>query len=207
MAQGEERTVGVYADEASARAAAEAAGARGADVRIGDPDDMRSVLRGEMRQEGEDLIAGPGMPGFTKEMTKGIVPWSIIGSIVGALVLLPFAFLRWGQTSLSMRIALIIGTGVFFGGTIGFMVAGILATRSQNKAPAAQRGVTVSAAGGDAEADIDLTAHDPIRVERVAADGYPVETLVTEEDLHDGLLAERSGRALGGHDEPGEVVR
>ena len=207
MAQDQERTVGVYADEASARAAAADARARGADVRIGDDDDMRSALRGEMRQETDDLIVGPGMPGFTKEMTRNIVPWSIIGSLLGALVLLPFAFMRWGDTSLVQRMVWMVVSGVFFGGTIGFMLAGILGSRSQNKAPAAQRGVTVSAAGGTPGTEIDLTAHDPIRVERVAADGFPIETLATEDDLQDGLLAERNGRALRGTDAEDEVLR
>lgn len=204
MAQRDERVVGVFRDADAARDAADAAREHGADVRVGDDEDMRSALRGEMQEEGRDLIAGPGLPGFTKEMAKGVVPLSIIGAIIGALLLLPFAFMTWGTLSLGARLLWMVVAGVFFGGTVGFMVGGILGARSQNRAPAAQRGVTVSATDEPGATD-DLVEQDPIRVESVADDGFPRETLATEEDLHDGLYAERAGRAWQGSDVEGEA--
>src|SRR5205814_1212144 len=80
--------IGVYQDESTSRAAADAAVRAGAEpqsVRIDAAADDREALRSEMREESEHTIAGPGNVGpFTKEMTKGIAVGVPIATVIGA---------------------------------------------------------------------------------------------------------------------------
>lgn len=190
----EKRVVGVYADDAAAERAIEAAERAGASsvVRGGRADHVAS-LHDEMREEMEHTFVGPGNVGpFTKEMTKGMVRWTPAWTLLFMVLAVPVAFIPFADLSFWVRLAIVEAVAVATGATIGFMVGLILGGGEadkgidrQERALAAERGVVVGVTVDELEAervaDAMATA-DPIRLDISGMEGQPLSTLATEED-------------------------
>jgi hypothetical protein len=175
----ENRVVGVFRDRARAEEAAQAArhasNLRQNQIRFDAQEDQRFALRGEMREEVDHTIAGPGPVGpYTKEMTKGLVRALAIWIPIGIAVALPIALIPIGQTSLAFRLVLWGIVGGVAAGVAALAISGGLSAKSPGVPLAAERGVTVGviAEGPDqARAVADALAKlDPIRLEAGVAE-------------------------------------
>jgi hypothetical protein len=181
--QGSERLIAVYRDEETARRAADAARAAGAaDVAIGAERDRIAALAGEMRAEGEEAWAGPSVGIYTKEMAKSVPTWTVVATVIAAIVAFPLGFIPMGGLPLAGRIAIAAFAGAVCGGTIGFLVGGgFHDVRRKSRQPlAAEQGVVVGATDHDRRAIEALAGLDPVRLDVLASDGVPEETVMTE---------------------------
>jgi hypothetical protein len=178
------RLVAVYETEEEARAAAEAAlhaGANSDAVRVADALDRIVSVRGEMHEEVEHAVLGPGNVGpFTKEMTKGMLLGTVVAAVIGALVALPFAAFDFGGWPVWLRIAVVVVVGAVVGGTVGWIVGGGFGARRPDAPLAAERGVTVTAPALES-VQAALASTSPIRIDLVEADGGSVATVFTDE--------------------------
>src|SRR5690348_795494 len=133
--------IGVFHNEHDAREAAAVAERAGADpsmIRIGNRDDHVTSLQTEMFDEVEQSVMGPGNVGpFTKEMSKAIVPFTVIGAIVGAFLALPFAAIDFGGVVFRLAIVVVVGAAV--GALVGFQLGGMYGARRPGERLGAER--------------------------------------------------------------------
>jgi hypothetical protein len=196
MAQRRTDVIGVFPDEEAARraaAAAEVAGADPAVIRIGDENDRLRELQAEMLDEVEHSVMGPGSFGpFTIEMTKAIVPLTIIFGVVGVLVGLPFAAINFGGFPLWGRILIVTIVGAAAGSVIGFEIGGSFGARRPEERLATERGVVIAIDDAPPPAVDVLKAMRPIRLDAFEEHGWPIGAIVTDDDVteHGGLVAE-----------------
>lgn len=177
------RLVGVYRDEQSAREAAEAAEAAGAwDVEVAAEPDRVAALRGEMREEVEHAWGGPSVGVYTKEMARNVPLWTAAVAALGILVALPLGFLGPESVPLVTRLVVAGFVGAVFGGTVGFLVGGGFfdVRRKARDELAAEAGVVVGAWAASGDVARAMCGSNAIRVDRVASDGQPVDTLTTD---------------------------
>jgi hypothetical protein len=183
MARQKIRLVGVYRSESEARAAAEAAcrsGADPADVRVGDPLDRVVSLEGEMREEMDHTIAGPGNVGpFTPEVQRGMSIGVFVGALVGLVLALPLAAIPFGDVAVWLRVLLVAVVGVVVGGTVGWVLGGGFGAKRGEEPLAAERGVTLSTTATERLQDVLAQTH-PIRLDLVTEHGEPVRAVTTE---------------------------
>jgi hypothetical protein len=170
----ENRVVGVFEDrgtaERAARAAQRAASLSEGQVQIDAEADERFALRGEMREEVDHTVAGPGPVGpYTKEMTKGLVRSHILWVPIGVVVGVALAFIPIGGTSLGFRLVLWAVVGAIAAVVAALAIGGGLSAKGPREPMAAERGVTVGIMANGAEqarsAAEALSQHDPIRVD------------------------------------------
>lgn len=180
--------VAVFRDRSSAdRAVREATGAGvpAGDVTVDRGQDDVAALRGEMRQEIEDTVAGPGVGSVTREMRQGFVLTIPIGAIAGAVLGILLGLLPFGG-SLGLRLAIGAVVGAVAGSVAAFVMGGALGAKSPAVPLAADRGVTVRVACWDADqASLvaeRLSALNPVRVDLLTAFDQPSGTVSTEED-------------------------
>ncbi len=170
----ENRVVAVFRDRAAAERAAEAARTAadlsGEQVQIDAEADERFALRGEMREEVDHTVAGPGPVGpYTKEMTKGLLRSHLVWVPIGIVVALPLAFIPIGNTSLGFRLVLWGIVGGIAASVVALAIGGGLSARGPGKPMAVERGVTVGVTASNSEqarsvADV-FASHSPIRVD------------------------------------------
>ena len=185
---GEEQIVAAFHDGTAAERAADELRASGVDasrVRVGSDRDERAELQAEMKEELEKSVIGPGNFGpFTKEMQKGIgigmgiaVPLGVLlGVIIAALPI-------WGtapRVDLWMRVLVGVAVGASAGATLGFVLGGGWKPAFTNEGePVSDRGLTVAVSTTDPDeaerAASTLRRHGAARVDRVTADGQPIE--------------------------------
>ncbi|HJP64702.1 MAG TPA: hypothetical protein VKA30_00190 [Actinomycetota bacterium] len=184
----ERDVVGVFRDRAGAERAVAAlrqAGMGSATIRIDRERDEVTSLRGEMREEVDQMVTGPGVGGVTKEAQRTLARTVPLFAAIGAVVLLPLAFLpidlHWAA-----RLILAALVGAVAGSVYGFVVGGGLGMKRPTASLAAERGVTVAvrAANPDeAERVVDeMKRLDPIRVDLTTLEGDPTAMATTEEE-------------------------
>ena len=90
------------------------------------PDEQGDVgaLEAEQRQESDQVWGGPGVPASTDGQWKGLIIGSLVGGIIGLVVLLPLGFIPIGGLSLVGRLLICGITGAFAGGTAGALYLG-----------------------------------------------------------------------------------
>src|ERR687892_2373664 len=80
------RLVATYERPEDARLAMDEARRAGFQAESGHAVDRRGALRGEMADELESTVAGPGSVGpFTKSMSKGLARWVPLGTVLGVI--------------------------------------------------------------------------------------------------------------------------
>lgn len=177
------RIVATFGAPEDARNAVEAARRAGFDARPGESVDRRGAIRGEMADELESIVAGPGSVGpFTKSMSKGLVRWVPLGALVGAVGGFMLGFIPWsGGLDLGARLVLGVVIGTFAGATAGFTAGGFVRPerRGEDRRPLqSEAGSTVAVSVGSAdearEARGLLERLGPDRIDETDAQGYPV---------------------------------
>lgn len=189
MAADTKEIIGVFRDERTARAAAEAAAqvtSSSMTPRVGNAEDGVASLKAEMREEMQHTTAGAGNVGpFTKEMTKGLSTGTVVGLFVGAVLALPLGFIEWMSLGLVPRLLIAAAVGATAGATVGFMAGGFTA-KGPGMPMAAERGTTVTIDVRTPEEVEAVTAamrrHDPIRIDLTTAEGNAISTLTNEEE-------------------------
>ncbi|HEX8098853.1 MAG TPA: hypothetical protein VF660_01475 [Actinomycetota bacterium] len=183
----ENRVVGVFRDrrtaDAAAKAAAEAGVARDR-IQIDAPQDERFALRGEMREEVDHTVAGPGPIGpYTKEMTKGLVRANLLWVPIGVVVGLAVGFIPIGSTSLTFRLILWAVVGGVAAAVAALSIGGGLSAKGPQEPLAAERGVTVGVVGDSPEQARRISEAfsrlDPIRLDAGVA-GRPTGVVARE---------------------------
>jgi hypothetical protein len=167
--------VAVFQNEAQAeRVAADLASAGiGRDaVRIGDERDHITSLRSEMRHELNRSAPTHRAGAFAV----------VAGTIIGALVGLPFALIPMDDLSWWARVLLTCGIGALAGAAIGFVAGGSLAMRGPGDELAAQRGVTLTVVGDIDTARPLILAQRPLRLDVVDASHLPVEVVPDDDE-------------------------
>jgi hypothetical protein len=207
----DERLVAVFEDEATARSAADAVRPHCADVRIGERRDVVGSLKGEMREEIVQTEAAPGRYPFTKEQGKAMVLLAAVGAVIGAALLAPVAFIEMGNVDFGWRLVIVLAVGALAGGAAGFVIGGSLGSRGPADPSAAHAGVTVSVPHGDQRVADILNGHKPIRMDVIAADATPLDTVTTEEQRTGGGTVQELASNLDADDfhrhEPGHRER
>jgi hypothetical protein len=187
MAQRRTDVIGVFETEADARRAAEAAKLAGADpavIRIGDRQDRLHELQGEMFDEMEHTVMGPGNVGpFTKEMTRAMVPLTIGLGFVGALIALPFAAIEFGDLPLWGRLLIVAVCGGAVGSLVGFQLGGMYGARRPEEPLAVERGVTLAIDDAPDSAIDALKAMRPIQLDAFDESGKPLGAIVADDDV------------------------
>jgi hypothetical protein len=188
------RFLAVYPTEADARRAAarvEALGVDPGEVRIDAPLDHVASVEGEMHQEMDRTIAGPGAVGpFTPETRRGMLPGIAIGAVIGLVIALPFAAIGFGGWAAGLRVLVVAIVGIAVGATVGWLIGGDFGAERPEDPLAAERGVTMSV---PARRDLQrlLISTDPLRLDVVDSVGNTVRPV---ESRPDESIARRIGR-------------
>jgi hypothetical protein len=194
------RLVAVYESEHSARDAAAAARSAGAppdDIHVSEPLDRVVSVQGEMREEMDRTIAGPGNVGpFTPQMAKGMAVGAVIGALIGLLLALPVAVIDFGGWPAWLRLIVVAVAGITAGATVGWVVGGGFGAERPDDSLAAEHGVTVSVPATP-EIETALVQSHPMRVDLVSDDGTPVRPIYSEPDES---IARRLGRNMADED-------
>lgn len=141
-----------FPDEVSARDAIATIESAEPDIDITTTEaDRIAVLRGEMRDEIDSTVMGPGPVGpFTKGQSRGIVKWAPIGAATGALIMVAIAALVW-PTALGFIWLGIIGAAA--GATLGFTAGGAFNPKYHDDAGLAnEAGTTIGLHSDDEKA-------------------------------------------------------
>jgi|RhiMethySRZTD1v2_1073278.scaffolds.fasta_scaffold1130959_2 hypothetical protein len=199
-ASGERVLVAVFDDQRTAERAATAARQAGAvRLAVGDQVGEQASVRSEMREELSNSTAGAGaMAVAPKEMTKGLSVFVPAGAIIGAILLLPLAFVPMGDLSAGARILIAAACGALAGAVIGLVLGGALGARRPGEAMAAQRGVTVTAAPATDAVERAMAELHPVRLDVVNRSGTPLEALSDRAD--DPTTPRRVGRNVAADD-------
>jgi hypothetical protein len=173
-------------------ASLERSGVAMASLRVDHPDDVRLTLHAEQREEADRSVFSPQAGVLlTKEGAKAAGLGVPVAALVGALVMLPFALIPFGDLEWWWRALWLAIIGAFGGGTIGFIATGAMAVKDPYEPSLVDRGVVVRADGPDPNLALLLARLEPIRLDRIGADGTVVR-LVTEEDRTSGGVVEET---------------
>lgn len=162
-----------------ARDAVIEAGIPESEVHLDRASDMVVALRAQMHSElmGGLVVHHAGVI-HPKEGGLGALLFSLMGVAIGAMAAFPLALIPVGSTTYLGRLAAFALVGAAFGATLGLLVG---------SASSAQRRDSALAAGGTllrVERDSTdlrraLANLDPVRIEEVAHDDQPIDTLNT----------------------------
>jgi hypothetical protein len=107
-----------------------------------------------------------------KGMTMGVTA----GTVIGALLALPFAAIHFGDFSLLARLIVVAIAGAVCGATAGWLLFTAFATRRPDEPLAAEHGATLAVRSTpDVEATLMQTS--PIRLDVIDANGEPVRSI------------------------------
>lgn len=142
------RLVGTFrTDEEAARAAraARRADVEAEEVVVDDPEDEVIALRGEQRDEVDEMLVGPAGVS-TGGQLKGWLLGIVAGGAIGGIVATPFGLIPFLGLDLIPRLAIAFVAGAFAGGTIGFLVGGSFwpGREGETEPPAPEDGTTVA---------------------------------------------------------------
>ncbi|MCU1429116.1 MAG: hypothetical protein JWL83_3116 [Actinomycetia bacterium] len=159
--------IGVFPTERQARAAAAAAQRAGADpaeIRVGDHRDHVTSLQNDGLHTVEVQVLESTVRPFTMEMWNAILPATVIGCVLGAIVALPGAMVHFGGLVLWGRMVIVAIVGAALGSVIGFERGATYSGRRSMPIPSPERGVTV-AIDDASPSEVDaLRSLQPIRL-------------------------------------------
>src|ERR687891_234867 len=147
------RLVATYERPGDARRAMDEARRAGFEAVPGHAVDRRGALRGEMADELESTVVGPGSVGpFTKSMSKGLARWVPLGTVLGVIGGALLGLLPWpGGLDVVPRLILGGVTGGSAGEPVGFPPGGFVRPerRHEDERPLeAEAGSIVAGPGG-----------------------------------------------------------
>ncbi|HYI61706.1 MAG TPA: hypothetical protein VEW93_07865 [Acidimicrobiales bacterium] len=170
-------------------------GVRDQEIRTDAGQDERTSLRAEMREEATESMVMPqaGIL-YSKEATKATSLLGPILTAIGVVVALPVAVLLPDDIPLWLRLLICALCGGAVGGTIAVIVLPAMAVKNQDVPSAAQRGQVVRVSRWAPEVEAVMVEAEPLRLDRLGADGEPIGPVITEEASSEGGIAEELGR-------------
>jgi hypothetical protein len=174
--------IAAFADESSARRAADDAETSGTDVcdiRIGNSLDALASIEAEMREELDHTGAGLTGP-YPREGVRGLAIGTVLGTIAGIVVALPFAAINFDGFQLSTRMLILGAVGLVFGAFIGWFLGGAFAAKRPSEPLAAASG-TMLALPDTEPARTALLGAEPKRVDVFGAGGFLLGTLTSDD--------------------------
>jgi hypothetical protein len=152
------------------------------EIRVDEPLDHVVSVTGEMREEMDRTIAGPGNVGpFTPKMRKGMSVGTAVGAGVGLLCALPFAAIGFGGWPLWLRLIIVAIVGVSAGATVGWVVGGGFGSERPEEELAAEHGVTLSVPATK-QTEALLSDTGALRIDLVDEVGNPVRPVESQPD-------------------------
>ena len=88
------------------------------------PETDPRALAAQTRREVDGVVGGPGLPFMSRPMWNGLVGGSLVGGAIGAIVLLPLAFIPMDDVAIWLRILVVAIIGAVAGGTAGALYWG-----------------------------------------------------------------------------------
>ncbi len=189
-----QKVLAVFESPASARAAAEEVRQTldlpAEAVAVGSRADTAASLDAEMAEEAEHTVMGPGNIGpFTPEMQRGIGRWTVVGLVVGAVVVGLLGLIPFADIAAGARVAIGAVVGAAAGASVGFVAGGgFSGDEASLDLLAAERGVPVSVAVTDRDrhyVERLLQARTPIRIDLVSLENAPRTKIATESGTSD----------------------
>lgn len=181
--------IGVYPDDRTAGVAARAARDAGADpsgIHVDDPYDGATALRAEMREELEHSWFSPQVGAlYPKESARSAALVLPVLALLGALVMLPFGFIEFGDMALWTRLLVMAIIGAVAGGAVGAIAGPGLGVRRPDDPLAAERGHVVrvdDSSPAVARALVDAGAIRVDEVQSLPGEDAPTGTVATHAD-------------------------
>lgn len=160
-------------------------------VHIGDDADERWSLRAEQTEETDRSLIAPHVGAILpKEAGKAVALAIPIGAAIGAVLIMPFAFIDVDGLGFGLRLFWAAVVGATLGGTVGYIVGASMASKDPLEPGAAQRGTVVRVDRATPELEAALAGLAPIRIDRFGPDGVVRELVTTEEDRQPGGIVE-----------------
>jgi hypothetical protein len=147
------------------------------DITVDSEEDKRAAMRGDMRDELEATLMGPGNVGpQTKAQTRGILKWVAIAGGTGALVMFLIGLMVW-RTPVGLLSTAAIGATA--GSVFGYVIGGFLGPRKHVEGYTdAEEKPVIGVHSDDREAVQQaqqiLADVDSDRVDRVGPTGRPL---------------------------------
>lgn len=185
----------VLPDREAAEAVATQLADRGVDrtaVRIGAARDEVTSLEAEVQEEMDQSFSSPTVGvAYPRETAKAALtflpPLTILGALVGALITMPFDLGGWPIWAKALVGAVV---GATMTSTIGAIVIPAMSVKNPHDPSVAETGVTLRVEDTSEAAIATLVAAHPLRLDRLGANGQPIDTVVTEERFRDGGIVE-----------------
>jgi hypothetical protein len=111
---------------------------------------------------------------------RGLTLGTLLGSVAGLAVALPFAAIPMGGLELTTRLLIVAAVGLVFGAFLGWFLGGAFGLDRPEEPLAATRGTTLAVPDSDAARQVLLTS-GTLRVDVVSAAGEPVATLASND--------------------------
>ena len=183
--------IGAYPDQGAAQRAASAAKHVGGDeVRVGSDADMRASLQAEMHEEASEALIAPQVGvAYPTEAKKSIFLFGPLFVAAGAILAIPFGLIPIGYVPFWVRCFWYVVIGAAAGGAVAAITLPALSAKSGLEPSAAQRGVVVRIAPWSQDIEAAMADAQPIRLDRIGPDDFPVGTVTTEEDHTEGGIA------------------
>lgn len=201
------RTLAVYPDQPSATraegAVTDIVGA--ASVHVEESADVKASKVAEEQAEASHAGPMPATPPMTGQAAKSSTFFALVAAAVGALLLLPFAFIGWGDADLGTRVFFALFIGAAGGGVVGWLAGGYLGATVSTKPLAVERGWILRVDSTDEQVLQALRSEGPLRIDLTDDVGNLVRTDMAEEHDVEGMI-NRLGRAYAGHDDPAELT-
>jgi hypothetical protein len=151
-------------------------------VRVDAETDEIASLRAEMHEELTQAWIVPTAAFIaTKEGAKGMGLIGAVAILISLAIAVPLAFIDFGST-LGVRLIVFSAVAVALGATIGFVAGAGAAAKRPGERMAAHRGTVLRVEGDTPELRRALLDLEPIRVDEVAHDDTPLDTIMTEGD-------------------------
>jgi hypothetical protein len=170
------------------------------EVTIGEETDEIASLRAEMHDELTNAWVVPNAAFVApKEGIKGLWLVGGLASLFGVALAAPLAFIDFGST-FGVRLLVFVVLGLAAGATVGLVAGPSLGAKRPGELMAAHRGTVLRVQEDNPDIRAALTSLEPIRLDEVASDDTPLDTVVTEKSFEEEGAAEETVANLGGDD-------
>ena len=171
-----------------------------ASIRVGEESDEIASLRAEMHEElTQAWIVPTAAFVATKESVKGMGFVGGVTILASLAVAIPLAFIDFGST-LGVRLVWFSIIAVAVGGTIGFVAGASVAVKRPGELMGAHRGTVLRVAEDTPAIRRSLVELHPIRLDEIAHDDTPLDTVMTEDETDNVGTVEEVAANIEGDD-------
>ena len=172
------------------------AGVPDGDIHIGRQSDLVTALRAEMHEEVTNswVVPNAGVA-YSKESARGLSIFSLALGALGLLIAFPLALWDFGS-SYWVRFAIIAAVAVTAGRTISLVAGPASTSERPTRQPGAAKGIVLRVDQDTPELRRLLSDLNPIRLDEVAHDDQPIDTVTTEGPSSVGETVTEAGKDI-----------